>query len=59
MEKGGLYNRGSIMLSKSKRQVNKNHTFAVSLRLFSNLFQDKEFEETNDAFKKKQEKMQV
>eukprot|EP00347_Sterkiella_histriomuscorum_P008754 403343882 len=48
MEKGGLYNRGSILLSKSKKQVNKNHTFA-----------DKEFEETNETFKKKQEKMQV
>jgi len=30
MEKGGLYNRGSILLSKSKKVVNKNHTFAVS-----------------------------
>ena len=30
MEKGGLYNRGSITLSKSKKTVNKNHTFAVS-----------------------------
>lgn len=31
MEKGGLYNRGSIMLSKSKRQVNKNMTYAVDI----------------------------
>jgi hypothetical protein len=34
MEKGGLYNRGSILLSKSKKSVNKNHTFAVSFRRF-------------------------
>ena len=34
MEKGGLYNRGSITLSKSKKTVNKNHTFAVSSLTF-------------------------
>ena len=27
----GLYNRPSILLNKSKKQVNKNHTFSVSL----------------------------
>ncbi len=31
MDKGGLYNRGSILLSKSKKQVNKNHTYAVGI----------------------------
>ena len=29
MEKGGLYNRGSIMLSKSTKKVDKNASRAV------------------------------
>ncbi len=29
MEKGGLYNRGSILLNKSSRKVDKNHSMAV------------------------------
>ncbi len=29
MEKAGLYNRGSILLSKSKKSVNKNYSLAV------------------------------
>lgn len=30
MEKGGLYSRGSILLSKSNRTVDKNHSRAVT-----------------------------
>lgn len=29
MEKGGLYNRGSILTNKSSKKVDKNHTFSV------------------------------
>ncbi|CDW75350.1 UNKNOWN [Stylonychia lemnae] len=57
MEKGGLYNRGSILLSKSKKSVNKNHTFAVIIACSYIFLQDKEAEEQVDSFKRKQEKM--
>ena len=48
MNKGGLYNRPSIMLSKSKRQVDKNHTY-----------QDKEFQDQQKAMEAKQNRMQA
>ena len=35
MEKGGLYNRGSILLSKSNKTVDKNHSRAVPLPFFT------------------------
>ena len=41
-----MYNRGSILLSKSTRTVNKNQSQA-----------DKEHEKQEDAMKKKQQKM--
>ena len=48
MEKNGLYNRGSILLSKSKKSVNKNFSLA-----------DKEHSEKEEAMKKRQGRMAV
>jgi hypothetical protein len=36
MEKGGLYNRSSIMMSKGTRSVNKNFSHSVIISIFIN-----------------------